>query len=328
MTVDDQVSSYPLEGDSELFVGDLPIWKFDPQSRELTLSAAACEALGFNETDARLPWRDFVARVHAGDRKYLLDRWLHFMHGHSDRLDAVIRVQNRSGQLISLELRGKVNSNQRAIFGSAWTIKGVWSADVNLADHVGQLSHELSDLQIRQNELEQTNEWLKNLATRDGLTGLHNHRSLQERLSIECSRSDRGRQPFSILMIDVDRFKGYNDEFGHPAGDSLLADIANHLVGSVRLSDFVARYGGEEFAIILPDTDLSEAEQLAERVRVRIATSRFWGENITASFGCAEYIAGMMSKADLIHDADRALYRAKRAWRNCVRSAEKRGGAF
>jgi diguanylate cyclase (GGDEF)-like protein/PAS domain S-box-containing protein len=178
------------------------------------------------------------------------------------------------------------------------------------------------ELQRRQNELEQLNDRLATLATRDGLTGLHNHRSLQDRLSEEISRAERTARPVSLIMVDVDRFKSYNDRYGHPAGDVVLRELANVLAVTARASDFVARYGGEEFAVLLPDSRAPDAAYLAERMRHKLNEAFFGEEKVTASFGCAEYIPGVMTKAELILEADRALYRAKRDGRDCVRVAE------
>jgi diguanylate cyclase (GGDEF)-like protein/PAS domain S-box-containing protein len=183
------------------------------------------------------------------------------------------------------------------------------------------------ELQRRQNELESLNERLATLATRDGLTGLHNHRSLQDRLTEEVSRSDRTGRPASLIMVDVDRFKSYNDRYGHPAGDLVLRELAGVLAATARTSDFVARYGGEEFAVLLPDSRAADAAYLAERMRNKLNEVFFGEEKVTASFGCAEYIPGEMTKAELIQQADRALYRAKRDGRNCVRVAEHPTGA-
>lgn len=182
------------------------------------------------------------------------------------------------------------------------------------------------ELQRRQNELETLNERLATLATRDGLTGLHNHRSLQDRLTEEVSRSDRTGRPASLIMVDVDRFKSYNDRYGHPAGDLVLRELAAVLATTARASDFVARYGGEEFAVLLPDSRASDAAFLAERMRNKLNEVFFGEEKVTASFGCAEYIPGEMTKAELIQEADRALYRAKRDGRNCVRVGEHQSG--
>src|SRR5205085_7620259 len=108
---------------------------------------------------------------------------------------------------------------------------------------------------------------LQALAITDGLTGLKNHRAFQEKLAEEFERSCRQNLPLSLLLLDVDKFKHYNDTYGHPAGDQVLKMVAALLGETVRPADFVARYGGEEFVILLPGMDAEGAVTLAERVR-------------------------------------------------------------
>src|SRR5690606_2793682 len=127
----------------------------------------------------------------------------------------------------------------------------------------------------RSAELGEANTRLAQLAVTDGLTGLFNHRHFHERLSLEAERSQRNGLPMSLLMIDVDHFKHYNDQHGHPAGDELLRQLARLMSDGRRANDFVARYGGEEFTIVLVDTPKLTAAQLAERLRERVASHGF-----------------------------------------------------
>src|SRR5215831_1517152 len=130
-------------------------------------------------------------------------------------------------------------------------------------------------VQERTRELEAVNQKLEKLAITDGLTGLHNHRFFHERIALEAERSLRSRHELSLLMIDVDHFKLYNDRHGHPAGDDVLRAVASLLVEGRRVSDIVARYGGEEFAVILCDTAKGQAAELAERIRQRVSSYSF-----------------------------------------------------
>ena len=122
----------------------------------------------------------------------------------------------------------------------------------------------------RTHELAEANARLAQLAVTDGLTGLYNHRHLHERLALEVERSQRSGLPLSLLMLDVDHFKQFNDTFGHPAGDEVLRQLARVLNDTRRANDVVARYGGEEFAVILVDTAKFTAAKVAERVRERV----------------------------------------------------------
>ncbi len=163
----------------------------------------------------------------------------------------------------------------------------------------------------------------KRLANTDGLTGLHNYRSFQERLEQEVDRAHRYHRPLSLIMIDIDHFKSYNDTHGHLQGDSVLVDVARSLQITSRTSDTVARYGGEEFVLILPETDSTKAEALGHRLQEHIEDRTFPGEEqlpskaVTISVGITSYTPPD-TKDILINNADTALYQAKREGRNRV----------
>ena len=162
-------------------------------------------------------------------------------------------------------------------------------------------------------------EEMKHLARTDFLTGLPNHRHFQAALLREVGRAQRHTHPLSILIIDLDFLKMVNDKFGHPAGDSVIQSVAETIRSTCREIDFAARYGGEEFVVILPETDLPGAIQVAERVRGHIEeTDVGTVERITASVGVANYPVNATSKEDLIRVADQALYVAKNGGRNQV----------
>jgi len=156
------------------------------------------------------------------------------------------------------------------------------------------------------------------LSITDGLTGLYNHRHFQEQLELEVKRGQRYDLSLSLIMIDLDHFKEFNDSYGHLEGDTLLRKIAQILKSSLRETDFVARYGGEEFAVILPETNKEGASIAAERVRRAISEQTFGevGAKMTISLGVASYPDDACLRADLIRKADEALYRAKREGRN------------
>jgi diguanylate cyclase (GGDEF)-like protein len=163
----------------------------------------------------------------------------------------------------------------------------------------------------------------KRLANTDSLTGLYNRRSFQERLEQEVDRAMRYHRPLSLIMIDVDHFKQYNDTYGHLQGDNILVEVAHTLKTLSRTSDIVARYGGEEFALILPETDKANAEILGRRLREYVEQHPFPGTEhlptkaLTISVGIASYTPPDTKEA-LIEAADVALYHAKREGRNRV----------
>ncbi len=175
----------------------------------------------------------------------------------------------------------------------------------------------------RTQELAAANERLVRQAETDGLTGLYNHRYLQEHLQLEIERGKRSRMPLSVLMIDVDHFKLYNDAHGHPAGDEILRQLAR-LMDARRANDLCARYGGEEFVLLLVDTDKRTALVAAERLRGRVYDHAFPHEDtqpggqMTISIGVASYPTDATSAAALVEAADQALYQAKHEGRNRV----------
>jgi diguanylate cyclase (GGDEF)-like protein len=163
----------------------------------------------------------------------------------------------------------------------------------------------------------------KRLANTDSLTGLCNRRYFQERLEQEVDRAIRYHRPLSLIMIDIDHFKLYNDTHGHLQGDNVLVEVAQALEAFSRASDIVARYGGEEFALILPETDKANAEALGRRLREYVEQQTIAGveylptKALTISVGIASYTPPDTKEA-LINAADTALYHAKREGRNRV----------
>ena len=173
-------------------------------------------------------------------------------------------------------------------------------------------------LEYQKGELEAVNAELERLATTDGLTGLHNRRAFDVRLREEFDRAARYGTPLSLLLLDIDHFKQYNDAFGHPEGDEVLRRVGRVLAKAMRETDFLARYGGEEIALILPETDGDGAMVVAERVRLAVATAGWDKREVTASVGVTTLRLGMDRPEDMIEGADRALYRSKAEGRDRV----------
>lgn len=164
-------------------------------------------------------------------------------------------------------------------------------------------------------------------ATTDSLTGAFNRRFFDGRYKAEFGRAQRHETPFSLLMLDIDFFKDYNDTYGHPAGDRVLIQVVNAIKLQLnRATDVLTRYGGEEFAVILPDCDAEGSHTMAEKLRQAVATLNIPHANsrvadyITLSIGVSSVQAGTQcSAACLLESADSALYNAKRSGRNCVK---------
>jgi len=167
-------------------------------------------------------------------------------------------------------------------------------------------------------------EFYKKLAQTDGLTDLYNHRFFQQLLAAELSRAQRFARPLSLIMLDIDNFKVYNDRNGHQAGDRALRQLAWLLKHSSRSYDLIARYGGDEFAIILPETDKRTAAEVADRIRTAVAKTPIEHAEVlpggccTISLGIASFPEDATEKGDLVRKADRALYQAKMGGRNQI----------
>lgn len=156
------------------------------------------------------------------------------------------------------------------------------------------------------------------LSVTDPLTGLLNRRYMVQRLAEEVKRSNRHGYPMAFVMLDVDHFKSYNDNFGHPAGDEALKIVASVVRETLRDADVAVRFGGEEFAILLPQTTDTEAANIADRVRHNVAATEFPHRKVTISVGVASCSSEVCLTMDMIGAADQALYRAKAEGRNRV----------
>lgn len=177
-------------------------------------------------------------------------------------------------------------------------------------------------------ELKQYLDTVKKEATTDGLTDIANRKSFDSTLREAVEISAKEEQPLTLLLLDIDHFKNFNDTFGHPMGDQVLRLVARVLVGNIKGQDTAARYGGEEFAVILPDTPLVSGAKVAETLRRAIETRELVNKSdnkklgsITISIGVAELRPGEQPST-LIERADEALYKAKNAGRNRVSTAD------
>lgn len=173
-------------------------------------------------------------------------------------------------------------------------------------------------------ELKEANLALKELAVRDGLTALYNHRYFQEAFVLEVARSKRYGKQCSLIFMDVDNFKMYNDTNGHPQGDALLKTLARLMTTHLRICDTAARYGGEEFVLLLPETPKEAALGVAEELRCRVEAHPFPGGEtqplgkVTISIGVAGYPRDGVEAPELLDFADQLLYKAKNSGKNMV----------
>ena len=178
------------------------------------------------------------------------------------------------------------------------------------------------ELNIALQELEQANQELAELNTRDELSGLYNRRYYNQKITAEFRRCKRNLTPLSLIIVDIDHFKNINDQYGHQVGDLCIETVAKHIQSYMkRISDVGCRYGGEEFCLILPDTELAGAVALAENIRQKVPVINYQEQQIAVHVSCG--ISCYQQEQDASPDmlfaaADKALYKAKQQGRNQV----------
>ena len=231
--------------------------------------------------------------------------------GLNKMFDEMMKIQNEQVNV----LRSTLKSQQSDAATQQQTHR-------QMLDDFTRLNNELvntqRELARRNAELANANSKLSSLATTDGLTGLKNHRAFQEELERQFGAANRYGSALSFLILDVDRFKEFNDHFGHPAGDEVLKQLAQILAAETREDAFAARYGGEEFVVVLPNADDQAAINAAERLRHSVESAHWDLCDITVSIGTATMRKDTPSRAALIAEADAALYCAKAGGRNRV----------
>jgi diguanylate cyclase (GGDEF)-like protein len=272
----------------------------------------AREFLGREVALSERTWAAWVLR--SAEEPCLLDS----VSGHEDRMPVLVLDEGlgRAESLLAVPLKARnrtlgalVLTGRRGAFDTrAHRVLGILA---------NQAAAALSNIQLL--------EHIKELAVRDGLTGLYNRRAFGELLAQSLAREERQGGHLALLLLDIDQFKKLNDTFGHPAGDAALKATAETLTRHLRKGDLAARYGGEEFAVILPAADEAGAVHMAERVRQAVEKNQtiFEGArlSVTASFGVGVWPSDGKDADALLAAADRALYAAKQAGRNRVQSA-------
>ncbi len=251
-----------------------------------------------------------TGRILVGDR---IDRF--------DRVERQKRPRYRSGSFISVPL--KVGNRTLGVLSVADRVSGgpFTDEDATILSAVGVYAAVAVDRSFYYHKSEE----LQRIAITDPLTGLLNRRYFQDRLAEEVERSKRHKLPLSLMMIDIDNFKGFNDTYGHPVGDEALRTTARALKGAVRTIDVAARYGGEEFAVILPQTSKADAASIADRICGEISRLGFVEGGVrvppgrlTVSIGLAGFPFDADAPDQLLRLADLALYQAKSAGKNRV----------
>ncbi len=249
---------------------------------------------------------------------------LHEIRGLDPGTQVVIMTSNASLESATAALRSGAYDYLTKPFEDLDAISSVIDRAAEKVELIRQNETMVDHLKKSTHALEHLNTQLKDLAIRDALTGLFNRRYFLEALDMEFSRSQRHSRVFSLLFIDLDHFKHYNDTFGHPAGDDLLKGLAELITKDSRDTTVVARFGGEEFILLVPETPKDGARIFAERLRKCIEEHPFHGREsqpsgqVTLSIGVSTYPVDGSDSETLISRADQAMYQAKESGRNQV----------
>ena len=284
-------------------------WKIDWKSMTFAYIGPQIESLLGWSPDSWATVSDWVERMHPEDRAWVPD----FCVAQSEKgvdHEADYRALTKDGSYVWI----------RDVVHVVRDCGGVVEALVGFMFDISERKRTEDRLIVLQRELE-------DLSFKDGLTGLVNRRRFDALMQIEWNAARRTQKPLSLLMIDIDFFKQYNDRYGHVGGDDCLKRIAETLrTGALRPRDFLARYGGEEFVLVLPETDAAGAEHIAARCREAVAREAIAHEastvatHVTVSIGVGTVVPGAGDPVQFIELVDKRLYCAKQQGRNRVTS--------
>lgn len=281
------------------------------ESVEIQYISPICQQIIGYEADEMLG-RDIREFIHPDDLEEAISALAKVSNlelGVFDIPTLTFRLRHKAGHYIWLESKHKP----------------IWDKNNKLTGII-TVGRNITERKLAEETLKEANQWLEQLSSLDGLTGIPNRRTFDHALMREWYRSLRSENPLSLIMVDIDYFKKYNDTYGHMQGDECLKRVAHLLEKTInRSSDVIARYGGEEFAIILPDTDEKGAAIIAEEVRRNVEASHIphrkstISDWVTISVGVATIIPDhTMEQNELIVHTDQALYKAKKNGRNRV----------
>jgi diguanylate cyclase (GGDEF)-like protein/PAS domain S-box-containing protein len=297
-------------------VADLGLWDWDIANDVVHRNGHWHRILGFQPHEVEETHDGFQGLLHPDDRQLVTKAIEEHLSSHSLTLDITYRMRHKRDGWIWVHDVGQVverdaDQNPVRAVGLYRNVNRARLAEEEILAKNAQLEEQ-------RQQLEDANAMLADLATKDGLTGLKNHKAFQEHLAKQFGRAKEHGSPLSVVLLDVDQFKQFNDSFGHPAGDVVLKRVAMLLEREARGTDLIARYGGEEFVVVLDRTDEEGALRIAERFRKAIEGEDWEHRQVTASFGVASLDETADTKQDMVDRADAALYASKRNGRNRV----------
>jgi diguanylate cyclase (GGDEF)-like protein/PAS domain S-box-containing protein len=287
------------------WLGNMGQWYWMVQSNKVVFNEKKVTNLGYemSELPEKIGFDFFTDKLHPDDFKRVMDNMRSHLANKSDTYEVEYRIRTKSGEYVWYYDRGKVT--ERDENGKAIVVSGI--------------VFDISKNKAMEDKLRKANEKLSRLVITDELTGAFNRRYMLEKIDNEIKRYNRSKLDFSLIMLDIDRFKLVNDNFGHNVGDIALQKIVETINKRIRTTDILARWGGEEFVLLLPNTDTMSAKVLAENIRTEVSDLVIEKVgNITISLGVSNYSEGDSTDA-LIKKSDDLMYLAKSAGGNCVR---------
>lgn len=286
------------------WTGNLGHWYWNIKSNEVTFNPLKVTTLGYDkgEIPEHVTYQFFTDKLHPEDYQKVMDAMRSHLYGRADVYEVEYRIRTKDGNYKWYYDRGKITQYDNT--GEPLFLAGI--------------VFDITEKKETQLELEYKNRILAEMSLIDGLTKISNHRTLIERLKAGISDADRTDGSLSIAIFDIDDFKKVNDNKGHVTGDQVLIDVATIIKNNIRNTDLAGRYGGEEFMVIFPNTAISEAIIISERIRQAVENFQFSdGLRITISGGANQYNSENIT--ELINYADMNLYEAKRNGKNQIK---------
>lgn len=289
------------------WTGNLGHWYWNIKTNEVTFNPLKVTTLGYEKSEIpeHVTYQFFTDKLHPEDFQKAMNAMRDHLYGKADVYEIEYRIKAKDGTFKWYYDRGRITQYDN---GKPAFLAGI--------------VFDITEKKETQLELEYKNRILSEISSIDGLTKIGNHRTLIEHLKAEITETSRTSSQLSIALFDIDDFKKVNDSKGHVYGDQVLVDIASIITKSIRGTDFAGRYGGEEFMVIFPNTTLSVASKISERIRQAVEDYNFVdGLRITISGGTSQYNNETIT--ELVHSADTKLYTAKRNGKNQIVSDAK-----